>query len=90
MTSQPGTQTMTMYVLLNISRSKRNQKMKFGRLIEYNMRNIFIENHTKIVVEKLFPHPFLKSRNWANLWINSLKLYSLFLLYAKLKAIETY
>ena len=54
---------MTMYILLNISRSKRNQKMKFGRLIEYNMRNIFIENHTKIVVEKLFPHPFLKSRN---------------------------
>ena len=27
----------------NISRSKGNQTMKFGQLIEYNMRNIFLE-----------------------------------------------
>ena len=35
--------------------------MKFGQLIEYNMRNIFLENHTQNVVEKLVPDPFLKN-----------------------------
>ena len=34
--------------------------MKFGQLIEYNMRNIFLENHTQNVVEKLVPDSFLK------------------------------
>ena len=34
--------------------------MKFGQLVEYNMRNIFLENHTQNLVEKLFPGPFLK------------------------------
>ena len=43
MTSQPGSQTITIHKLPNISRSKDNQKMKFGQLIEYNMRNIFLE-----------------------------------------------
>ena len=33
--------------------------MKFGQLIEYNMRNIFLKNHTHLV-EKLFPEPVLK------------------------------
>ena len=28
---------------LNISRKKGNQAIKFGQLIEYNMRNIFLE-----------------------------------------------
>ena len=31
------------YILPNISRSKGNQTMKFGQLIEYNVRNIFLE-----------------------------------------------
>ena len=34
--------------------------MKFDQLIEYNMMNTFIENHTKNVLEKLFPDPYLK------------------------------
>ena len=46
MTSQPGKQTSAIRILLNISRSKGNQTMKFDQLIEYNMRNIFLENHT--------------------------------------------
>ena len=29
-------------VLLNILRSKASKTMKFGQLIEYNMRNIFL------------------------------------------------
>ena len=43
MMSQPGKQTITMRILPNISRSNSNQTMKFGQLIEYNFRNIFVE-----------------------------------------------
>ena len=32
-----------MYVLPNISRSKGNQTVKFGHLLEYNTRNIFLK-----------------------------------------------
>ena len=41
MTSQPGKKTNAMHRLPNISRSKPNKIMKFGYLIEYNMRNVF-------------------------------------------------
>ena len=35
-------------MLSNISRSKGNQAMKFDQLVEYNMRNIFLEkSYTK-------------------------------------------
>ena len=37
--------------------------MKFGQLIEYNMRDIFAENHTQNVLEKLFPDLYLKNQN---------------------------
>ena len=48
MTSQPGYQTIAIYLLPNISRNKGKQAMKFGQLIEYNMRNIFVEeSYTK-------------------------------------------
>ena len=48
MTSQPGKQTIAIHILPNISRSKGNENMKFGQLIEYNMRNIFLEkSYTK-------------------------------------------
>ena len=43
MTPQSGKQTIAIHLLTNISRSKDNQTMKFGRLIEYNMRKIFPE-----------------------------------------------
>ena len=36
--------------------------MKFGHLIEFKMRNIFLENYTQNVVEKLVPDPFLKNK----------------------------
>ena len=32
-----------MHILPNVSRSKGNQIMNFGKLLEYNMRNIFLE-----------------------------------------------
>ena len=37
--------------------------MKFGQLIDYNMRTIFLKIHTQNMVEKLFPDPFLKNQN---------------------------
>ena len=43
MTSQPGSQIILIHILPNISRRKGNQTMKCGQLIEYNMRNIFLE-----------------------------------------------
>ena len=43
MTSQPGKQTIATHIWPYISRSKDNQAVKFGQLIEYNMRKIFLE-----------------------------------------------
>ena len=60
MTSQPGKQTIATHILLNISRSKGNPTMKFGRLIEYNMKKNFLKNYPQNVVEKLLPDPFPK------------------------------
>ena len=42
MTSQPAKQTIAIHILINISRSKGNQAMQFGKSIEHNMRNIFV------------------------------------------------
>ena len=48
MTSQPGKQTIAIHILPNISRIKSNQTMKFGQLIEYNVKNDFLEkSYTK-------------------------------------------
>ena len=66
MTSQPGQQTTAIHILPNISRREGNQVMEFDQLIEswsYNMRNIFLKNHTQNVLEKLFPDPYLKYQN---------------------------
>ena len=43
LTLQPGLQTIAIHILPNISQSKGNQTMKFGQLIEYNKRNIFLQ-----------------------------------------------
>ena len=60
--------------------------MKVSQLIEFKMKNFFLEkSHTKFG-EKTIPRPFL-NHYWAYLWK---VLYSLFLLYAKLKAMEVY
>ena len=41
--SRPDLQTIATDILLNISRSKGNQTMKLGQLIEYNERNNFLQ-----------------------------------------------
>ena len=43
MASQTGQQVIAVLILFNISRSKGNQAMKFGQLIEHNIKNIFLE-----------------------------------------------
>ena len=42
MTSKPGQQKIATYILLNISRVKGNQTMKFHQLIEHPKGNIFL------------------------------------------------
>ena len=41
--SQPGSQTIAIHILPNISQGKDNQTMKFVQLIEYNKINIFLQ-----------------------------------------------
>ena len=43
MTSQSGKQTILIYILHNISRTKDNQTIAFHQLIKYNMRKIFYD-----------------------------------------------
>ena len=59
MTSQPGQQTITIHILSNILQSKSNQRMKPGRLIEYNRRNIIWAT----IYTYIYIHIFL--RYWA-------------------------
>ena len=49
-----------MHILLNISRSKDNQTTKFGQLIEYNMRNIFVEKSYTKCAEETISRPLSK------------------------------
>ena len=65
--------------------------MKFGQLIEYNMRNIFLEKSYTKCGGETSPRPFsekLKLRISQDQ--QSKVLYSLFPLYRKLRAIERY
>ena len=47
MTSEAGWQTITIHILPNISWSKGNQTIKFGQVIEYYKRNIFLHNYAE-------------------------------------------
>ena len=57
MVSQACQQTIAIHILTNILRSKGNQAMKFGQLIEHNMRK-----YTENLVEKLSLDLFLKNQ----------------------------
>ena len=50
-----------MHILQDISKSKSNQKNKFGQLIEYNMRNNFFEKSCTKYGGETSRRPFLKS-----------------------------
>ena len=47
MTSQSSLQTITIHMFPNISQSKGSQAMIFGQLIEYNVKNIFLQKSNK-------------------------------------------
>ena len=70
---------------------KGNQTMKFGQVIECNMINIFLEKSYWKCDGETTPRPFSEKLKLSiSLDQQSKVLYSLFLLYAKLRAIETY
>ena len=60
LTLQPGKQTVTMHVMLNMSKSKGNQRIKFGEVIECNMRNVFLKKSYTKYGEGTIHRSFLK------------------------------
>ena len=89
MTSQPGSQTIGIYISINISRSKVNQTLTRGELIEYNMKNIFLgKSYTKGGVKSIRRPVSNKSKLSISLNQLSKDLYSLFLLHAKMMTIK--
>ena len=58
--TQPGEQTIAIHILPNISRTKGIQAMRFGQLIEYNTRNIFIEKSSAKCAGENIPRPLSK------------------------------
>ena len=63
MAPRPGKQIITIHILLNISKRSGNQLIKYGQLIEYNMRNIFFDKlFTKFGGESI-PRPFYQKIN---------------------------
>ena len=65
--------------------------MKFGQLIECNMRNIFLEKSYTKCGGETSPRPFSEKLKLSiSLDQQSKVLYSLFFLYGNLRAIEIY
>ena len=75
MTSQPGYQTIVIHTLPNISRRNGNETMKFGQLIECNMRNIFLEKSFTKCGGKTNPRLFSEKLKLSISLDNSLKFY---------------
>ena len=61
---------------LVINKIKNNQMMKFGQLIGYNTKNIFLEKSYTKHGGDTFPRPFSKNSKLSYLWISSLKFYT--------------
>ena len=80
--------TIAIHILINSPRSKANQAMKFGQLIEYNLSNIFCKkSYTKCGGKAIYKPFSEKSKLSISLDQQSKTLYNLFLMYAKLKTI---
>ena len=65
MMSQTGKQIITIHILFNVLRSKDNQTVKFGQLIEYNIRNNFLEKSYTKYCGKASPSPFYKKSKFS-------------------------
>ena len=75
--------------MLNISRSKGNQTMKFGQLLEYNMRNSFCWKILPKIRWRIYSQTYFYKIEIENISGSMAKvLYSSFLLCANLKSIE--
>ena len=82
MTPQPGQQTFVIHIFPNISRIKGKGTMKFGQLIECNIRNIFLEKLYTKCGEETSPRPFSEKLKMSlSLDQQSKVSYGLFLLY---------
>ena len=57
MTSENGLQMIAIHIFPNISRSKGNRVMKFGQLIEYNVK--YIHHAENSASRRLVPGLFL-------------------------------
>ena len=89
MTLQTGQKVITIYILPNISRRKRNQTKKFGQLLEYNMIIIFLEKSYVRCGGEASPRPiYKKSKLMISLDQQSEMLYSLFLLYIQVEVYQ--
>ena len=53
-------QTITIHILLDITRSKDNQTIAFGQLVECNIRNIFLEKSFAKCGGETIPRLFCK------------------------------
>ena len=58
--NQKESQTLAIRMSINVSGSKGNQPMKFGQLIEYNTKNIFLVNSYAKCGGETIPRPFSK------------------------------
>ena len=54
-----------MYILPNISRSKGNKKLNFSQLMEYSMRNMFVEKSYSKWGGETIPRPFCKNSKFS-------------------------
>ena len=61
-TAQPGKQTIAIHTFPNISRIKGNQTMRFAQLIEYDVRNTFLEKSYIKCGGETIPKPFSKKK----------------------------
>ena len=53
-----------MHILPNTSRGKDDRTMKFSQVIEYNMKNIFLEKSCTKFGGETSPRPFSKKQNF--------------------------
>ena len=65
MTSQAGSQKVSIHIMANIWRIKGNQTRKFGHLIEYNIKKIFVEKSYTKCVRDTIPRPFSKKSKFS-------------------------
>ena len=61
MMSQHRKQIIAVHIFSNLSRRKDNETIKFGKFIEYNIRNIFLKKSFTKCSGETIPNPSLKN-----------------------------